>query len=496
MAEEQLQRGNLPALAALTEGGARARAITVFPSTTSVAYLPFLTGCLPGRCNIPSIRWMDRAAYGGRWWRERDALRSYCGYQAGMLDGDIRPEVQTIFQLVPESLGLFTMITRGLSPERDPAQGARKFWGSVSHATEWHQPGDNRVARGLLDAVQQDWRFIFAQFPAVDGYTHGDHPRGPRVLRALQRLDGTIAQVVAALRTRGELEDTLVALVSDHGASTMHTHLDLADWFRGQGVPTLSHPVTWERNPRAAVMVAGNASAGVYARPGTPRAERWPLDRLRTAEAFGTSHDVIERLVREPAVAFVAGEDGRGGITLLGREGEAALHRDGGVVRYVPRTGDPLHLGESFGGDRDAWLARSFDAPFPEAPVHLFDQFASPRAADLVVIANEGYDFRKRFERPEHKSGHGSLLRVHMQVPLWSNQPLPAAPLRTADVFPALLSWLGAEIPEGIDGRQVWRPATRTPSAVEPLTGEGASQWARRDSNSRPLAPEASALSS
>ena len=40
--------------------GGRTRAITVFPSTTSVAYLPFLTGCTPGHCNIPSIRWLDR----------------------------------------------------------------------------------------------------------------------------------------------------------------------------------------------------------------------------------------------------------------------------------------------------------------------------------------------------------------------------------------------------------------------------------------------------
>lgn len=469
-----MQQGKLPALAALTEHGSRGRAITVFPSTTSVAYLPFLTGRFPGQCNIPSIRWMDRATYGGRWWRERHALRSYCGYQAGMLDDDVPAHVRTIFQLVPESLGLFTMITRGLTPARDPAQGARKFWGSVSHATEWHQPGDNRVARGLLDAVQGDWRFVFAQFPAVDGYTHGDHPRGPRVLRALRRLDDTIGQVVAVLRARGQLEDTLIALVSDHGASTMHTHLDLADWFRAQGVPTLSHPVIWERNPRAAVMVAGNAAAGVYARPGVPRQERWSLARLRMPAAFGSAHDVVAALAAEPAVAFVAGEDGQGGITLLSREGEAALVRQGGVVGYTPMTGDPLHLGQAFQGDRDAWLARTFDAAFPEAPVHLFDQFASPRAADLVVIANEGYDFRKRFERPEHKSGHGSLLRVHMQVPLWSNQPLPAAPMRTADVFPALLNWLGVEVPEGIDGRQVWRPEARTP-AVEPWPHRAAS---------------------
>ena len=95
VAEARLAAGELPHLAAMLRDGGRTRAITVFPSTTSVAYLPFLTGCTPGRCDIPSIRWLDRRAYGGRWWRERDALRSYCGYQAPRLDGDIAGDVRT-----------------------------------------------------------------------------------------------------------------------------------------------------------------------------------------------------------------------------------------------------------------------------------------------------------------------------------------------------------------------------------------------------------------
>ena len=74
--EEQLEAGAIPNLAQLTAQGGRRRAITVFPSTTSVAYLPYLTGRFPGAVNIPSIRWMDRSKYSGRWWREREAAES------------------------------------------------------------------------------------------------------------------------------------------------------------------------------------------------------------------------------------------------------------------------------------------------------------------------------------------------------------------------------------------------------------------------------------
>jgi predicted AlkP superfamily pyrophosphatase or phosphodiesterase len=60
LAEAELAGGALPNIASMVARGGRAWAITAFPSTTSVAYLPLLTGCTPGRCDIPSIRWLDR----------------------------------------------------------------------------------------------------------------------------------------------------------------------------------------------------------------------------------------------------------------------------------------------------------------------------------------------------------------------------------------------------------------------------------------------------
>ncbi|MEO8637259.1 MAG: alkaline phosphatase family protein [Gemmatimonadales bacterium] len=459
VAEAALARGELPALAALTATGSTTRGVTVFPSTTGVAYLPFLTGCTPGRCNIPSIRWLERTRYAGDWWRERELVRSYCGYQAGRLDGDITPGVRTIFELVPESLGIFTPVARGLPPERNPARTARQFWGALSHVAEWHQPGDDAVRRHLLRGIEQGWRFIFAQFPAVDGYTHQSSPEGPKVLRALRQVDATLAEVQAQLRARGELEDTLLILVSDHGASTVHSHLDLADWFRAQGVRTMSHPVIWERNPVAAVMVAGNGSAMVYARPGTRRVARHTLAELRDTTGFGVGHDLIAALLQEPAVAFVAAEERPGAVRVANQAGEATITQDeDGRIQYTRDSGDPLEIGRDLTESPDGWLATTWDGAYPDACVQLLDQFAAPRTGDLLVIGREGHDFRRRFEVPEHKAGHGSLIRPHMQVPIWSNVPIPEGRLRTVDLFPSMLQWLGVAVPEGIDGQLRWQP--------------------------------------
>ncbi|MBL8235172.1 MAG: hypothetical protein JNL98_42105, partial [Bryobacterales bacterium] len=109
------------------------------------------------------------------------------------------------------------------------------------------------------------------------------------------------------------------------------------------------------------------------------------------------------------------------------------------------------------GADREC-LARTFDSTYPDAAAQLLDQFRSPRTGDLIVVAREGYDFRDRWEIPEHKAGHGSLFRAHMQVPLWANHALPGTPMRTVDVFASLLEWLGEPAPAVLDAEPVWTP--------------------------------------
>jgi hypothetical protein len=463
VADSRLAQGELPHLQEMLRSGGRTIAITGFPSTTSVAYLPFLTGCAPGRCGIPSIRWLDRSAYTGRWWRDRTAVRSYCGYQAPMLDRDIDPAVRTMFELVPASVGIFTPVARGLDATRDPSCLERKIWGSVAHVAKWHQPSDDSVSRHLLRAADQDWRFVFAQFPAVDGYTHQSGHDSAPVHRALQKVDQTVGRLRDLLRRRGELEQSLILLVSDHGASPVHTHLDLADWFRSRGIPTLAHPVVWARKPRAAVMVAGNGSAMVYARPGEPRPERWPMERLRRRAAFGSEGDLVAELLREPSVAFVAGQSERGGILVASGEGEAGLGEVGHSIEYRPLSGDPLRIGGSWSGTSRRWLERTWNGPYPDAVFHLMDQFRTRRSGDLLVVAREGYDFRGRFEVPEHRAGHGSLIRAHMQTPVWSSRPVPAGPVRTVDLFPEMLAWLGVEVPAVMDGERFPSPAEPVP---------------------------------
>jgi predicted AlkP superfamily pyrophosphatase or phosphodiesterase len=63
--QELLRRGDLPNLSRwVIEPGGITTGTTVFPSTTGVAYIPFLFGRYPGPATVPGIRWFDRTGAG------------------------------------------------------------------------------------------------------------------------------------------------------------------------------------------------------------------------------------------------------------------------------------------------------------------------------------------------------------------------------------------------------------------------------------------------
>ena len=130
------------------------------------------------------------------------------------------------------------------------------------------------------------------------------------------------------LLVREELDDSLVLLVSDHGASEVHTHLDLADWFRPRAFRPSPIPLSGS-GARAAVMVAGNGSAMVYASPGVSRTDRWPS---------GASHP---GRIRQPRRSDrQAGPRAVGGIRRRGiRERGIWLESEKGSARVSSRDG-------------------------------------------------------------------------------------------------------------------------------------------------------------
>jgi len=458
-----LARGDLPHLARwVVEPGGLRTGTSVFPSTTGVAYIPFLYGRYPGSAGVPGIRWLDRAAAAGNWRAQWRAARSYCGVQGGWINRDIAPG-PSMFDLVPESIAICTPLTRGLAPGAHRIPLRRAVLGGAAHYTGRYGALDRAVADAWLAAANEAWRFLFVVFPGIDGVTHLTDPFHPTVLEGYRLADRALGAFVARARQRGEMPALFVA--ADHGASVMKEHCDVAVLLEQWGVPTLRHPVhVWRRGARAATMVSGNASVQLYLEPRSGRPS------ARTEGEIG--EDLWNRLLALPAVRLAACRgDTEGDVIVRTEHARARISEAGGMVQYVPIAGDPLGLGNvPLTLDDREMLARSRDTDVPDAPRQLLQLFSCARAGDLVLAAGPGADFRGPWEIPEHKAGHGSLIAEHMEVPIASSVPLPspAEPLRTVDLMPAMLEHLGVQLPadvpiDGVPFSALCSPAERLP---------------------------------
>ena len=279
-----LDRGELPNLARwVIEPGGITVGTSVFPSTTGVAYIPFLFGRYPGSANVPGIRWLDRGAAGGGLRAQWGAARSYCGAQASWINRDIACG-PSIFDLVPQSLAICTPIVRGLRRGAHLMPARRALLGIAAHYFGTYGALDRAVADAWLAAAADPWRFLFVVFPGPDGLSHLLDPRHPQVLDAYRRIDRALGQFVARARTGGEAPALFV--VADHGASVVGEHCDIALALEAWGVPTIRHPWhVWRRGAQAAVMVSGNGCAHVYFRPrcGPPTPARPFSTRIRSS---------------------------------------------------------------------------------------------------------------------------------------------------------------------------------------------------------------------
>jgi len=439
-----LERGDLPNIARhVVEPGGLTVGTTVFPSTTGVAYVPFLFGRYPGPMGVPGIRWLDRAGASGSWHSRWRAARSYCGIQVGWLNDDLAPS-PSLFTLVAESLAICTPITRGLRPGAHLIPLKRAVLGTAAHYAGTYQALDDAVAEAWLAAADGAWRFLFVVFPGIDGLSHLNHPEHPKVLAAYHAMDRALGAFAARAARSGP--PPLYLLSSDHGFTVIREHVDVAEWLEARGVPTLRHPVhVWRRGAQAAVMVSGNCCVNLYWQPRSGRAAPRTESELPA--------DLLRDVATLRGVRLATWRRDGGGIVIARGAERAHLAEVDGKVVYTPINGDPLGLGAGSLSLADRpMLEASRSTPFPDGPRQLLQLFATPRAGDVALASEPGIDFRGPWEIPEHRAGHGSLGREHLEVPIAASVPVPAAPLRTVDLMPTILEHLGVAVPPGLDG--------------------------------------------
>lgn len=447
---EALDAGHAPALARLRDDGGAHTITTVFPSVTGLGYVPFVAGRHPAPAGIPGIRWFDRAR---THIRRGGHSRSYVGWAMRYFDADLDRGVETLFQHARPSFGAMTMVAKGLR-RRDwlgrslgwQVRGARIHFakGGLGRWLDWDRDVAGRVAQHVR---RHKPRFALTAVLTPDKVQHAEGQDSPRLLDTIRIGDEMVAELRADLERAGRWDETLLMVVSDHGHSPVPQHDELVDVLTAQGLTVAAHPFAGKaKSADAVVMVSGNAMAHVYL--DARRRSRLGADALA-----GRWGEVLTTLVDRESVdvALVPLEPGACLVRAPGR-GDAIVRWRDGRYDYEPRDGDPLRLENALTGlDAAAAWDACLPTEHPDALVQIAHIASASRSGDLILSANRGWDFRRKFEPVLHVSGHGALHREHMLVPLLLSQPAVGVPRRTVDVGTTAAGALGVTLP-GLEG--------------------------------------------
>ena len=394
---------------------------------------------------MPGYRWFDHRKQPKRGPLGPWSFRSYNGPESMLVDRDIAADAPTLFELAPGSQNIFGAITRGLGRGDNLAATRKNLLWMKAHFLEDYEIADNAARKVLVASLDDHIPFRFVVIPGIDWNSHYDDPFGEGAYEAYRRVDRTVGELARKLERLGTYEDTLIAVVSDHGHEPVREHFDLGPRMEAElGLKLAYHSMrAWRYKPDAICAVSGNAMAHLYLNTVVPELTDW--------------------LLAEPAVDIVAAREPDGSILVESRRGRAQLRETETGLTYRPIAGDPFGYDELPQElDHETALKVTAATAYPDGLLQLAQIFRSQRSGDVVVSAAPGYDLRERFERPEHRASHGALHAAHMNVPLSISAPVEPGALRTADVFSMVLDHLRIAEPAGVDGR------SRLTGAVQP----------------------------
>ncbi|MCP5463858.1 MAG: alkaline phosphatase family protein [Deltaproteobacteria bacterium] len=373
---EEMAKGNLPNMADyFAAKGTNKSMLTCFPSTTGPAYLPYVTGCFPGTCNVPGIRWFDKPHYAKSGWGFK-SFRSYCGPETMFLDSDMNPKIKTAWEVFPQSKSIFNGVTKGIKKGHDLTSGGRIWHYYYAHMTDRWSYIDRVASHTMTKMIaSKDFDFAFVVFPSVDEYSHRSSVFHDRVRKAYQEIDSYIGKMREDLRRVGLEEETLVFVVADHGLSDTHSHFDVGPWLEQEkGLRTFYYTNIAKFKFDAASMVSGNGMVHLYFKG----QEGWK--GRKCFEEISHESLLLDELRIHPAVALVATQGANSAIHVQTEKGHGSFRYDlaRDQILYEFDRDDPLGIfkgGEavlSNGFSMRESLASFYDSYFPDVFCQLF----------------------------------------------------------------------------------------------------------------------------
>jgi membrane protein YqaA with SNARE-associated domain len=434
----------------IVDRGCYRTALTVFPSTTGPAHIPFVCGIHPGTANIPGYRWLSRSTHDRRR-RSRFRHRSLNSPFGLFMGADMdRKRTTSLFEYFERPASVLEPVDYCTTQKLDKIIVRRLYHVVRAHKSDDWGPIDAMIERNIIKRIERDSECIVATFFGIDEYSHLYAPDDHRTLGAYRNIDSAVGHIAEALQEQGVYDQTIIAIVSDHGLSATTVHIPVVDIVKQHGFMPHYYPKVYRRECDSAVMESGNAMCQLYFKRGERWGDNWTMEEML---ADGRIGPLVKSLLATEGMSFVAGRSQQGGVMFVGRDGQltAASENQGYTVRVEGTSPLPDHpLGHL---SRRELFEQTFQHRYPDAVGQVAMLFESERSGDLVLSSEPSFDLRLQHEDPEHHSSHGSLHREHMHVPLAISVPVKDEFVYNYDVVPTILKLTGKEPTKPFDGR-------------------------------------------
>jgi len=411
-----------------------------FPSTDGPSATPFVTGCFPGVCDLPGVKWFDRRIPANKV-ISMNRFRDYNGWGAYAMDHDLSKSVRTIFEYSKQAVNIFGMLNRGCGLVRDPAF----FRMRGGYERQGISGGINQALEAgfywFSAAIRRETDFVLYRLPSLSSVSIDDD--GDVEMEYL-RLDESVGRVAEMLKEKKMYDGSAIMLSSDYSLGLEKSSMDLSALLTSGYRVSSSGRRARERDDSDIIsLTSGTSMAHLYVKAG----DDWGDGRFfEDMESDG----LIDLLNSSDGIDIIAGRSRRGGVIVAGNNSRAHLIEDGdGRITYIAEAGDPFGLSSvAEVMDSSDALRTTLGSKYPDGIMQVLQLFRSKRTGDLVLSADEGVSFAFG-----DGTTHGSLHADHISVPLMSSVPISSEIMRTSDAFALILDVLGIEITHAMDGR-------------------------------------------
>ncbi len=500
-----VERGILPNIKKLMEEGIYSKnCITDFPPITYPTQVSMLTGTYTGDfrkedCHgVPLMNWMGRDL-------APPYLRDYTSrnMQIYKLNNDIGNRTKTIFEMAGEentaSIGEF--INRGANyffPERKTKLAMYYLaLGFPRNKKKMMVRTDSGIVHKIIDVFKKPKRFFSNKetpvisvlwFMTPDILLHFFGYNSHIYKLNILHIDKVIGVLASALKKMGYLNETAIAITSDHGNYKAQRFGIIPNFFKSN-LLTHYHP---RKNLKGNMNISKYDGVGFFNFKGKNSFNMengWSHPKIEEMESFGPKKvNLLEELfkIKGSHLMYYRNENNtvKKGIIHLKRKFKKSMKTISGTIEYVG-LGDNFKTkfvsdndeSDIFGylDDENAsklldnkfhtiqeWLSATYHLDYPLYPDLIPRHFKNPRSSDLI-LSNDGsivYNLKngKRGNKNIHNHDRGTRECMNVPLIIGGSSDLPQNHIpycKTTDIVPTLLYLLGKKPHKSVVGQSL-----------------------------------------